>query len=121
MKKNLKNPLKRAPRLENIAPDLNPPKFASDEEELQWLEDNHARLARLAEKHGIPVRFIKREPTQQISIRLPVRDIERAKEIAGSNGSYQAVLKEAVHEGLDNAAGSRRVRSAHPRSMTATG
>lgn len=103
MKKNSKNPLERAPRLEDIAPDLKPAKFASDEEELQWLEDNHDRLARLAEKYGSPVRFIKREPTQQISIRLPVRDIEQAKQIAGKNGSYQAVLKDAVHRGLNTA------------------
>lgn len=103
MKKNPKNSLKRAPRLEDIAPDLKPPKFVSDEEELQWLEDNHERLARLAKKHGVPVRFIKREPTQQISIRLPVRDIQQAKQIAGEDGSYQAVLKEAVHRGLRTA------------------
>ena len=98
MKKNLKQ---LAPKLSAIVPHFDVPEFASDEEELEWLERNHQHLARLAEKHGLALRFVQKEPTRQISIRLPVRDIQRAKAIAASRKeSYQAVLKRALRQGL---------------------
>lgn len=93
--------MKKIPRLADIAPDLKVPQFASDEDELKWLEKNHQLLAELAEKHGARVKFVRREPTRQISIRIPVRDIERAKKIAAERKeSYQAVLKRALRQGL---------------------
>jgi predicted DNA binding CopG/RHH family protein len=89
------------PKLEKVAPGFDVPKFTSDEEELQWLEKNHQQLARLAEKHGVAIRFVQKEPTRQISIRLPVRDIERAKKIAAARKErYQTVLKRALRRGL---------------------
>jgi predicted DNA binding CopG/RHH family protein len=101
MKNTLEQALKKAPKLKDIAPDFKIPEFSSDEEEIAWLDKNHERLGRLAEKHGLLVRFGHKEPTQQISIRLPVRDIEQAKKIATRNKeNYQTVLKRAVRAGL---------------------
>lgn len=89
------------PKLSDIAPDLRIPEFRSDAEELAWLEKNRERLARLAEKHGARVKLVLKEPTEQISIRLPVRDIEHAKKLgARLKLSYQTVLKRAVRSGL---------------------
>ena len=89
------------PALSEIAPGFRIPDFKSDEEEIAWLEANHERLGRLAEKHGIRVNLVLKEPTQQISIRLPVRDIEHAKKLAATlKTSWQTVLKRAVRSGL---------------------
>lgn len=99
--------MKKKSELERIAPKvkstLKVPEFKSDEEELAWLEKNHQRLAEIAQKHGTIVQFVKKEPTQQISIRVPVRDIEMAKKIgAKQNESYQSVMKRALRSGLAN-------------------
>jgi predicted DNA binding CopG/RHH family protein len=51
-------------------------------------------LAELMEK-------AKANATKAISIRLPVADLERAKQIAAKEGAgYQTVLKRAIREGL---------------------
>jgi len=43
----------------------------------------------------------KAKATKAISIRVPVADLERARKIAGKQGvGYQAVLKQAIREGL---------------------
>ena len=46
----------------------------------------------------------KANATRPVSIRLPVADIERAKDIASEKGTrYQTVLKEAIRYGLKRA------------------
>src|SRR5215831_16560284 len=46
----------------------------------------------------------RRDTTRAISIRLPIGDLERAKEIAARTGvGYQTVLKEAIRDGLKRA------------------
>ena len=46
----------------------------------------------------------KERATRAISIRIPIADLERAKRIAGKTGvGYQAVLKQAIREGLKEA------------------
>jgi hypothetical protein len=46
----------------------------------------------------------KQSATRAISIRLPIADLERARRIAEKNGvGYQAVLKQAIREGLKRA------------------
>jgi hypothetical protein len=43
----------------------------------------------------------KLNATRPVSIRLPIADIERAREIASERGTgYQTVLKEAIRRGL---------------------
>ena len=46
----------------------------------------------------------KQNATRAISIRLPIADLERAKQIATRTGvGYQAVLKQAIRDGLKKA------------------
>jgi hypothetical protein len=46
----------------------------------------------------------KENATRAISLRIPIADLERAKQIAEKNGvGYQAVLKRAIREGLKKA------------------
>jgi predicted DNA binding CopG/RHH family protein len=43
----------------------------------------------------------KESATRAISLRVPIADLERAKQIAEKTGvGYQTVLKQAIHEGL---------------------
>jgi predicted DNA binding CopG/RHH family protein len=51
-------------------------------------------LAALAEQ-------ARAKATKAISIRVPVADLERARQIASKEGTgYQTVLKRAIHAGL---------------------
>ena len=46
----------------------------------------------------------KENATRAISLRIPIADLERAKQIAEQSGiGYQAVLKKAIREGLRKA------------------
>jgi predicted DNA binding CopG/RHH family protein len=90
-----------SPRLWQAEPGFQVPEFKTDAEEIAWLERNHERLVELTLRHGKKVNLALKEPTQQISIRLPVRDLERAKKIAGVRKvNYQSVLKQALRRGL---------------------
>jgi predicted DNA binding CopG/RHH family protein len=90
-----------ASKLEASEPGFRMPEFVSDEDEIAWLDRNHGRLAELTLKHGARVQLLLKEPTKQISIRLPVRDLERAKKIAGQRKvNYQSVIKRALRRGL---------------------
>jgi hypothetical protein len=93
-----------APNLWNVDPSFKVPDFKTDGEEIAWLEQNHERLADLTLKHGVRVNLVLKEPTQQISIRVPVRDIERAKKIGRERKeNYQSVMKRALRRGLADA------------------
>jgi predicted DNA binding CopG/RHH family protein len=46
----------------------------------------------------------KRNATRSISIRVPIADLEQARQIAEKTGvGYQTVLKQAIREGLKRA------------------
>jgi predicted DNA binding CopG/RHH family protein len=46
----------------------------------------------------------KENATRAISLRVPIADIERAKQIAHETGiGYQTILKRAIHDGLRKA------------------
>jgi predicted DNA binding CopG/RHH family protein len=50
------------------------------------------------------MRRAKQKANRAISIRLPIADLEKAKEIAARTGlGYQTVLKTAIREGLKKA------------------
>ncbi|MGH9583570.1 MAG: hypothetical protein ACRD4O_11600 [Bryobacteraceae bacterium] len=50
------------------------------------------------------MRQAKQSATRAISIRIPIADLERAKQIAEKKGiGYQAVLKKAIREGIKRA------------------
>jgi hypothetical protein len=55
----------------------------TEEEEIAWLDSNYERLGDLTLKHGRRGKLALKEPTRQISIRLPVRDLERASRSRG--------------------------------------
>jgi predicted DNA binding CopG/RHH family protein len=100
---NLAEQLSRvSPKLSEVEPGFRVPKFATEEEEIAWLDANHERLAELTLKHGARVRLVLKEPTKLISLRVPVRDLDRAKQIAGARQeNYQSVLKRALRRGLE--------------------
>jgi predicted DNA binding CopG/RHH family protein len=90
-----------SPDLGEAEPGFKVPEFRTEEEEIAWLDSNYERLADLTLKHGVKVKLELKEPTKQISIRVPVRDLERAKEIAGREKvNYQSVVKRALRRGL---------------------
>jgi predicted DNA binding CopG/RHH family protein len=46
-------------------------------------------------------REAKENATRAISLRVPIADLERAKQIAHETGiGYQTILKRAIHDGL---------------------
>ena len=96
MTKRSKNPNRTEP--------LHIPEFRSYEEEATWFDAHGDMLIERLVKHGkvVPPRIVER--TQQLTIRVPVSDIERAREIAANKGlPYQTVLKQAIREGLKKA------------------
>ena len=86
------------------------PKFTSDEGEAAWWASAEGRAfvkqqsasGSARRKKGSPlVANLRRASSVQIALRLPVPDVEKAREIAGRKGiGYQTLLKMLVHEGL---------------------
>jgi predicted DNA binding CopG/RHH family protein len=80
------------------------PHFRSYQEEAAWFYANAERLMDLLARHGKVVPARKIERTQQLTMRVPVSDVERARQIAADKGlPYQTVLKQAIREGLKKA------------------
>jgi predicted DNA binding CopG/RHH family protein len=54
--------------------------------------------------------YVLRPPTKQMSIRLPVTDLEQAKRLARRKGipKYQSYIKALLHEALLKEAGRRQ-------------
>jgi len=95
------------------------PKFKSGAVEADWWDSPEGRrhISRVFEraaKEGTLVRSqgvkhllqIAREAEEKalraVSLRIPVADLKRAREIAAEQGiGYQTVLKRAIHEGLN--------------------
>lgn len=88
----------------------------NEEEEARWWDANSGRIFDEAVRKGTlkittleeMVREAKRreragrQETKQLTLRVPVADLERAKEIGAKEGiGYQAVLKRAIHEGME--------------------
>jgi predicted DNA binding CopG/RHH family protein len=106
----------------------NVPRFESDAEEADWYAtavgrrqtrrefDRALRAGTLSQSTGLRVaktdpkvlqqlmEQAKENATRAISIRIPIADLERARRIAEETGvGYQAVLKQAIREGLKKA------------------
>jgi hypothetical protein len=104
------------------------PKFRSESEEADWYatpegrkqtQREFARALRAGSlSHSPGTKIAKTDPkilqqlmnhaketaTRPISLRLPVADIERAKQIAKKTGlGYQVILKQAIRQGLRKA------------------
>lgn len=87
------------------------PKFATEAEEATWwyenrqmVEDEFRKAMRDGTiRRGTAERLV-REPreSKNITIRIPVGDIERARELAGKKGiGYQTYMKMLLHEALE--------------------
>jgi predicted DNA binding CopG/RHH family protein len=85
------------------------PKFKSEKEEADWWYRNRRKVEVELSKvkgNGLTVaQIVERETqTKAISIRLPIGDIERAKEQAKAKGiGYQTLIRMLVHDSLRKA------------------
>ena len=76
---------------------VDAPAFRSEAEEARWWDRHQDLIADLLLKHGRRGAV----PTKNVSVRLPVSDIERARKLAEKRGvGYQTVIKTLLHEAL---------------------
>jgi predicted DNA binding CopG/RHH family protein len=76
---------------------VDAPEFQSEAEEAQWWDRHKELIADLLLKHGRRGAV----PTKNVSVRLPVTDIERARKLAKKRGvGYQTLIKTLLHESL---------------------
>ena len=76
---------------------IDAPEFRSETEEAQWWDRHQDLIADLLLKHGRRGAV----PTKNVSVRLPVTDIARARKLAGKRGvGYQTLIKTLLHEAL---------------------
>jgi predicted DNA binding CopG/RHH family protein len=81
---------------------VDTPRFRSEAEEAEWWDQHQELIADLMVKHGRRGAV----PTKNISVRLPVTDLERARKIAERRGvGYQVVIKTLLHEALKRESG----------------
>lgn len=76
---------------------IDTPEFKSEAEEAEWWDRHQDLIADLLLKHGRRGAV----PTKNISVRLPVTDIQRARELAEKRGvGYQTLIKTLLHDAL---------------------
>jgi predicted DNA binding CopG/RHH family protein len=76
---------------------VDAPTFHSEAEEAEWWDRHQDLIADLLLKHGRRGAV----PTKNVSVRLPVTDIERARMLAEKRGvGYQTLIKTLLHEAL---------------------
>ncbi|MEX2264223.1 MAG: CopG family antitoxin [Bryobacteraceae bacterium] len=72
------------------------PDFKSEAEEARWWDEHRDFVADLLIRHGR-----RAVPTKSVTVRLPVTDISRARELADKRGiGYQTLIKSLLHEAL---------------------
>jgi len=91
------------------------PKFKTEAEEAKWWYDNRNMVEKefmTAMKNGTVGHGIAQRLSQQaresknITIRMPIADIDRARDLAGKKGiGYQTYMKMLLHEALNREAG----------------
>jgi predicted DNA binding CopG/RHH family protein len=85
----------RAKKAKSVIVDT--PEFRSEAEEAKWWDKHQDLIADLLLKHGRRGAV----PTKNVSVRLPVTDIQRARKLAEKRGvGYQTVIKTLLHEAL---------------------
>jgi predicted DNA binding CopG/RHH family protein len=76
---------------------VDTPEFRSEAEEAEWWDRHQELIADLLLKHGRRGAV----PTKNVSVRLPVTDIERARKLAEKRDvGYQTLIKTLLHEAL---------------------
>jgi predicted DNA binding CopG/RHH family protein len=85
------------------------PKFKNEKEEADYWYRNRRQVEadlRQVRKSGASLTVAEiaaREQTRPVSIRLAVRDIERARQLATAKGiGYQTLLRMLIHTSLEN-------------------
>ena len=82
------------------------PKFKTEKEEAVWWDAHPEVITELflkAKKEGKIKRLpVVRGATKSLTLRMPIADIEAAREIAGKRGlPYQTYIKGLVHQALE--------------------
>ena len=82
------------------------PKFKTEKEEAAWWDAHPEVITELflkAKKEGKIKRLpVVRGATKSLTLRMPIADIEAAREIAGKRGlPYQTYIKGLVHQALE--------------------
>ena len=76
---------------------VDAPVFRTEAEEAAWWDRHQNLISDLLVKHGRRGSV----PTKNVSVRLPVTDIQRARKLAEKRGmGYQTVIKTLLHEAL---------------------
>ena len=83
---------------------VDAPQFKSEAEEARWWDERQDVIADLLIRHG------RRSvlPTKTIALRLPVEDIQRARDLADRRGmGYQTLIKVLLHDALKRETGQK--------------
>lgn len=94
----------KAKKTVRISQSVGAPQFKSEAEEARWWDEHQDLVADLLIRHG------RRSvlPTKTIALRLPVEDIERARDLADQRGmGYQTLIKVLLHDALKREAGRK--------------
>ena len=88
------------------------PRFESEREEAQWWDAHPEVVTALflkAKKEGRLERLPRiRGATKSVTIRMPITDLETAREIADKRGlPYQAFIKSLLHQALERESKTR--------------
>ena len=76
---------------------IEAPEFWSEAEEAKWWDAHRDLVTDLLIKHGRRAVV----PTKSVTMRLPVADIDRARQLAARRGTgYQTLLKTLLHGAL---------------------
>jgi predicted DNA binding CopG/RHH family protein len=79
----------------------NVPAFRSEAEEAKWHDRTSGAILEFAMEHGLKGKRPARGVARPTSLRLPPRDLERARKLAERKGlPYQTYIKMLLHEAL---------------------
>ena len=76
---------------------IDAPSFRSEAEEAEWWDSHQDLVADLLLKYGRCAAI----PSKSVTIRIPVRDIDKARHLAEAKGiGYQTLIKVLLHDAL---------------------
>jgi predicted DNA binding CopG/RHH family protein len=76
---------------------VDAPRFQSEAEEAGWWDSHQDLVADLLLKHGRRAAI----PSKSVTVRLPVTDIDKARQLADAKGmGYQTLIKALLHDAL---------------------
>jgi predicted DNA binding CopG/RHH family protein len=88
--------------------EIDAPRFRSEAEEADWWDSHQDLVADLLLKHGRRAAL----PLKSVTLRLPVTDIDKARQLAAARGiGYQTLIKVLLHDALKREERSTRSTS----------